>query len=126
MHSRACCQSPLRPTRPLSRASSASDTRMALAIRTCCSAPRLHAAYTVAVLTRSRSATSATVNHRSTARGTTGRSVAARSTGAANGELNPANPCDGWTRPSAPTRTLSTRCEALLLPTNRTLLAQEP
>jgi hypothetical protein len=76
----------------------------------------------VAVETCSRAATSRTVKKRSIARAATGFC----STGAANGELTAAIPCNGWTRPPAPTRALPTLCERLLLSPNRVLLAPEP
>jgi hypothetical protein len=104
----------------------ASGTRIALATRTCRSAPRLHSAYTVAVLTPNRSATSRTFNSRSATRSEAAPAIEACSTGAANGELTRAIPCDGWTRPPAPTRGLPMLCERLLLSPNRVLLAPEP
>jgi hypothetical protein len=79
-------------------------------MRACWRSPRLHSPYTVAVLTPMRLATSATVSQRSTTESPFGPC----STGAANGELTGANPCDGWTRPPAPTRALPTLCERLL------------
>lgn len=50
-------------------ASALSLTRIELSIRACASSPRLPNAYTIAVLALKRSATSPTVNSRSTARG---------------------------------------------------------
>ena len=92
------------PSYPRKASSAASATRIALATRTCRSAPRLHSAYTVAVLNPNRSATSPTFSSRGATRGNVALQIGACSTGAANGELTGAIPCNGWTRLRAPTK----------------------
>jgi hypothetical protein len=111
---------------PPSPPSSASGIRIEFPTRTCPSFPLLHSPYTVAVQTRSRSAASFTVSSRSTLASAARRASEVCSTGAANGELTGAIPCNAWTRPFVPTRALPTHARDRVTAPRRFLVRDAP